>query len=253
MRRPGVTFRRVQAVILGMRGIGGGWQARAGLTVLAVVVTLAVGSSATRIRVAGAGQATLPSTHTIAAGAVDAVGRVSSLYAVTVVYGRGRTLYYVDPAHQATEMVFLSPAGATEDVYAVRAGGTRVVDYVRHTWHDSTAGDTTGAIENPAHGIALELQESMPSVVLNSKAGIEMVVGEHAYKLVLPLPDGSELTTIWISTTTALPVKSSSPGVTATYRWDVPRGDVPKSLWPAVPAGFREDSDPTTRNSTSGK
>ena len=87
-----------------------------------VVVTLAVGSSVTRVRVTGAGQAALPSTQTIAAGAVDAVGRVSSLYAVTVDYGKGRTLYYVDPAHQATEMVFLSPAGAMQDVYAVRAG-----------------------------------------------------------------------------------------------------------------------------------
>lgn len=249
MRRPDVTFPRARAVFLGMRGFGT-WRGPC-LTVLAVVVALAIGSSVTRVRVTGAGQAALPSTHTIAADAVAAVGRVSSPYAVTVDYGKGRTLYYVDPAHQATEMVFTSPTGAPQDVYAVRAGGTRVVDYVRHTWHDSTAGDTTDAIENPAHGIALELQEDVAGV--NSKADIEMVAGEPAYKLVLPLPDGTELTTIWISTTTALPVKSSSPGVTATYRWDVPPGDVPASLWPAVPNGFREDISPTTRNSTSGK
>jgi hypothetical protein len=236
-----------------MRSPGGGWQRRAGLTVLAVVVILGVATTLTRARVTGAAHTTLPSTHTIAAGTVAAIGKAttSSLYVVTVDYGQGRTLYYVDPAHRMTEMVFTSPTGVTQDAYAVRPGSgtladTRMVDYVRHTWSDHAASVTSGAIDNPAHGVSLELRKTVLSGGGTATfAGVDTIDGRGAYRMVLALPNGGESTTIWISTTTGLPVRSTSPGVTVTYRWDVPRGDVPASLWPALPAGFQENAGPT--------
>jgi hypothetical protein len=230
--------------------------------VLPVVVTLVVGLTTTRATVAGAAQrAALPSAPTVAAATVAAIGRATtdSLYIVTVDYAQGRTLYYVDPAHHAEEMVFTNPSGVTQDAYAVRPGSggradTRTVDYVRHTWRDRTTSgsESVDTMENPAHGVALELRNGVlstdgPAAESNGTAtltGIEVVDGERAYRVVLALPEGGELATIWLSTTTALPVRSTSPGVTVTYRWHVPRGDVPASLWPTVPCGF---SDVTTK------
>jgi hypothetical protein len=239
--------------MMGMRSFGGGWQRRAGLTALAVVVALAVGSTVARGRLVGAAHPTPQTPHTIAAGTVAAIGSTTALYVVTVDYGQGRTLYYVDPAHKIAEMVFTNSSGATEDAYAVRPGSgaladTRTVDYVRHTWRDRTTSGTEGAIENPTHGVAQELRQNVLSAGnsngTGTLAGIDMIGGQRAYRVVLALPDG-ELTTIWIDTTTSLPVRSTSPGVTMTYRWNVPRGGVPASLWPAVPSGFREKGTAT--------
>jgi hypothetical protein len=187
---------------------------------------------------------TLPSAHT---NTVDAIRTATnySPYVVTVDHGRGRTLYYVDPVAKATELVFTGPAGGTEDAYAIRParGGlvdTRTVDYVRHTWRDRSAPQD---VRNPAHEIAMELSvgRAIPKL-----AGIDVVEGALTYRVVLAPPDGGAPTTIWISATTALPVRSTSPGVTVTYRWHVARGDLPASLWPAVPSGFRQRSTPAS-------